>query len=101
MKSKFKIEYSPQFYKYLDVITDYIKNELKNSIAAINLVNKVENSILNRLKNPLDFEQYKTKANNTYYRIYINNYTVFYTVFDNIMVVRRIVYSRRDFDKLL
>ncbi len=101
MKSKFEIEYSPEFYKDLDAITHYIKNELKNNIAAINLINKVEKSILNRLENPLDFEQYKTKANNTYYRIYINNYTVFYTVSDNIMKVRRIVYSLRDFEKLL
>lgn len=101
MNSKFEIEYSPEFYNDLDAIIDYIKNELKNNIAAINLVNKVEKSILNRLENPLNYEQYKTKANNTYYRIYINNYTVFYTISNNIMQIRRIVYSARRLYKLL
>lgn len=100
MKTNFKIEYSPEFYNDLDSIISYIKYNLKNNIAAENLLNKIERSILNRLDNPLNYEQYKTKHNNIYYRIYINNYTIFYTVLHNTMQVRRLVYSSRNLNEL-
>ena len=49
------------------------------------------------------FEKYnsKKKRKNTYYRIYVKNYTIFYTIKDNAMEVRRILSSRRNFDKLI
>ena len=37
----------------------------------------------------------------SFYKIYVKNYIVLYTVKDNIMEVRRILYSRRNFDKLV
>ena len=52
---------------------------------------------------PESFEKYnsKKKRKNTYYRIYVKNYTIFYTIKDNAMEVRRILSSRRNFDKLI
>ncbi|MCM1488697.1 MAG: type II toxin-antitoxin system RelE/ParE family toxin, partial [Firmicutes bacterium] len=35
------------------------------------------------------------------YRIYVGNYTVFYVVIGDVMEVRRFIYSRRNFDRLL
>ena len=51
---------------------------------------------------PLSFEQFKSKKNrkDTYYRIYVGNYTVFYVVIDDVMEVRRLIYGKRDLDKL-
>ena len=56
-----------------------------------------------RSKNPEGFEKYIStrKRKNTYYRIYVKNYTIFYIVKENSMEVRRILYSRRNFDKLV
>lgn len=103
MEKKYKLKYLPLFYNDLDEITDYIIYKLKNEIAANNLVNEIEKEINKRALNPIVYEKYITskKRKNTYYRIYIKNYTVFYTVKDNIMEVRRILYSLRDFDKLI
>ena len=101
MGNKFKLKYSQQFYNDLDQIVSYIKYELNNVIAAQNLLNKVEKSIKYRFRKPLGFEKYKTNSGNTYYRIYINNYVVFYTVSDDAMEIRRIIYNKRNIDKLL
>ena len=56
-----------------------------------------------RSEYPESFEKYnsKKKRKNTYYRIYVKNYTIFYTIKDNAMEVRRILSSRRNFDKLI
>ena len=103
MEKKYKIKYLPLFYKDLDHITDYIKYRLKNEIAANNFVDKLEKEIKQRAFSPDSYEEYISIRNrkNTYFRIYVDNYTVFYTVRDNTMEVRRILYSRRNFDKLI
>lgn len=103
MDKKYKLKYLPLFYNDLDKITDYIIYKLKNEIAANNLVNEIEKEINKRVLNPTIYEKYITskKRKNTYYKIYVKNYTIFYTVKDNIMEVRRILYSLRDFDKLI
>ena len=101
MKNKFELRYSPEFLKDFEGINFYIKHELNNIIAAENLLNKVEEKIKERRENPLGYEEYKTKANNIYYRIYIDNYIVFYTVNGTTMEIRRIIYGRRNFDKLI
>lgn len=103
MNKKYKIKYLPLFYEDLDRITDYIRYELANEIAVDNLVNELEKKINQRADNPNSYEKYLSikKRKNTYYKIYVKNYTVFYVVKDNTMEVRRILYSRRNFEKLI
>ena len=81
----------------------YIANALNNPQAAKKLFTETEKAILKRLENPLAFEPYHSskKRKDVYYRIYVGNYTVFYVVIDDVMEVRRFIYSKRDFDKLL
>ena len=100
---KYNIKYLPLFYKDLNKITDYIANKLKNEIAANNLLNEIEKKINDRSFNPDSFEEYHSsrKRKNTYFRIYINNYTIFYTVKDKDVEIRRLLYSKMDFKKLL
>ncbi|MFR2788400.1 MAG: type II toxin-antitoxin system RelE/ParE family toxin [Clostridia bacterium] len=102
MEKKYKIKYLPLFYKDLDQITDYIMYKLNNEIAANNFVNELEKEINKRAYNPVSYEKYISirKRKYTYYKIYVKNYTVFYTVKDNIMEVRRILYSKRNFNKV-
>ena len=103
MNKKYHIRYFPLFYKDLEQIMNYIIYKLNNVIAANNLIDKIEYEIKKRASNPENYEKYKTCKNrkNTYYKLYINNYIVFYTIKDDIMEVRRILYSRRNFDKLI
>ena len=103
MKNKYNIKYLPSFYRDLDGITDYIKYELQNEAAANRLVDEIENEINKRLKNPESFEKFQTRRKrlNAYYRIYVKNYTIFYVVKDSTMEVRRIIYSKRNFEKLI
>lgn len=98
MNHKFTLKYSITFYEDFEKIILYIQKELKNTIAANNLINEVERAIKNRLQNPLDYEQYKTRKGNVYYRIYIKNYIIFYTVTDNEIEIRRMIYHKRDIE---
>ena len=103
MEKKYNIKYLPSFYRDLDAITDYIKYELQNEVAANRLVDEIENEIIKRLQNPESFEKFQTRRKrlNVYYRIYVKNYTIFYVVKDSTMEVRRIIYSKRNFEKLI
>lgn len=103
MKNKYNIRYSPLFYEDLNKIILYIKNELNNIEAANNLLKEIENSILARINFQTAYEPYiSLKARKSiYYRIYVKNYIIFYVVIDDVIEVRRILYSKRDFKKYL
>ena len=101
MATNFDLKFSDSFYKDFYNILSYIQNELGNAIAAENLIEKVDEEINKRLNNPKDFQIFLTPNQNEYYRIYINNFIIFYTVTNTDMVVRRIVYYKRNFDELL
>ena len=92
--NKYTIRYSSTYINQFNSILKYIVN---------NLINKLEKEIKQRSFSPDSYEEYISIRNrkNTYFRIYVDNYTVFYTVKDNTMEVRRILYSRRNFDKLI
>ena len=102
-KNKFIIKYTATFINQFNNITKYFIYKLKNKIAAENFYNEVINKIEKRSENPEGFEKYRSrrKRKNTYYRIYVKNYTIFYVVKNNTMEIRRILYSRRNFDNLI
>lgn len=102
-KKTYKLRFLPLFTEDLLEITTYITSNLQNPEAANSLVNEIEDAIDKRLENPLIFAPYNSKKPriNPYYRIYVKNYTIFYVVIDDIMEVRKILYSKRDFDNIL
>ena len=102
-KNKFIIKYTATFINQFNNITKYFIYKLKNKIAAENFYNEVINKIEKRSENSEGFEKYRSrrKRKNTYYRIYVKNYTIFYVVKNNTMEIRRILYSRRNFDNLI
>ena len=102
-KNKYAIRYSATYINQFNNILKYLVNNLNNRMAAESFYNKVISEIEKRSHNPTSYEKYisNKKRKNTYYRIYVKNYTIFYTVKDNTMEVRRILYSRRNFDKLV
>ena len=101
--ASFKLRYSPLFYEDLDKITDYILFELKNERAAKTLVNNVEAAIKKCLINPLGRAPYGSISGrlHIYRRILVGNYLIFYVVIDNTVIIRRMLYGRRDLDRFL
>ena len=99
----FKLRYSPLFYGDLDKITDYLLFELKNELAAKKLNYDTEAAIKKRLSNPLGPAPYKSVGSreHAYRRIIVNSYLIFYVVIDDTMIIRRMLYGRRDLDRIL
>jgi len=103
MNKKYKLVYLPLFEEDLSKAADYISIKLKNPQAALKLINNVEKLILKRLISPLAFEPYNSLKDRKekYYRIYVKNFTVFYTVIDDTMEVRRFIYNKRQLAELV
>lgn len=101
--ANFKLRYSPLFYDDLDRITNYILLDLKNEIAAKTFIDDVEMAIRKRLESPLQAAVYPSMRQRKYEyrRILVGNYLIFYVVIEHTMVVRRLLYGRRDLDKIL
>lgn len=103
MANKYTIRYTATFIKQFNNISKYIIYKLQNRIAAESFYYEVINEIEKRSENPEIFEKYKSrrKRKNTYYKINVRNYTIFYVVQNNTMEIRRILYSRRNLDNLI
>ena len=89
------------YFRFL--IVDYITIQLQNPVAAENLVDDIETAIQERLHCAESFEPYHSAKERRYpyYRIQVRNFTIFYIVIGNIIEVRRILYNRRDFSKII
>lgn len=104
----YKLHYLPLFYDDLEQRVIYISETLHNPQAANDLLDAVESAILNRLPFAESFEPYDSPKEREfpYYRIYVNNYTIFYVVIDNglgqkIMEVRRFLCNKENWRSLL
>ena len=99
-KGKYRIRTLARFQADLLQITDYIANVLGNASAADRLVDHVVSSIRKRAENPLSFEAVQSVRDrqHPYYRIYVDNYIVFYSVNSQtkIVTIVRIFYGGRD-----
>lgn len=100
---QYKIRYLPTFESDLIDAVRYIDEVLQNPDAADRLIDAVEGAVVERSNCPLSFEPYPSKRErkHPYYRIYVNNYTVYYVVIDGVMEVRRFLYGGRNADSLL
>ncbi len=97
---KYRLSYLPLFYEDLDEKVTYIAEKLKNPKAANDLLDKVESSIMERLPLAESFEPYHSvrERRYSYYRIYVDNYIIYYVVIDDdpndlVMEVRRFLYN--------
>ena len=101
--NNYKIEYLPSFGEELNGIMYYITYILQNKKAAEKLLDNINRVISERSINPESYLKYKSNKNGEYiwYRINVDNYTIFYTVRDYIMEIAHILYGRRNFDKLI
>lgn len=98
---RYDLRILPLFEEDLNKIVDYIVFRLQNPTAAEKLVDDVESAIRERLYCAEAFEPYHSAKERRYpyYRIQVRNFTIFYVVIGSTMEVRRILYSRRDFER--
>ena len=103
LEGKYSLRYIPRYEADLIEFVDYLVFKLHNLDAAKKLIDKIENAITERLNCPLSFEPFHSnrKRKNPYYRIYVDNFTVYYVVIDDVMEVRRVLYKGRDAGKLI
>lgn len=100
---KYELSILPLFENDMLEAVTYITEVLNNPYAASKLIDETEKAIYKRLDAPLSFLPYKSKRQrvDVYYRIFVENYTVFYVVKGNIMEVRRFIYSKRNIENIL
>ena len=103
LNENYELRALPLFEDDLNGIVDYIAFTLHNPTAAENLVDAVEKAVYERLKCPEAFEPYHSAKERAYpyYMIPVKNYTIFYVVIGNTMELRRILYSRRNWQTLI
>ena len=108
LNKRYRLRYLPLFYEELDEKVTYIAEKLKNPKAANDLLDKVEAAILERLPVAESFESYHSirERKYTYYRIYVDNYIIYYVVInddpkDLIMEVRRFLYNGQNQKEML
>lgn len=102
-KNKYNIKYLPSFDDELNEILYYISNKLKNKIAAEKLLENISGAIINRSINLSECVEYKSVKNRKYkwYKIYVKNYIVIYTLRNNTMEVAHIFYRKRNIEELI
>ena len=108
LSKKYRLSYLPLFYEDFDERVTYIAEKLKNPKAANDLLDKVEAAIMERLPVAESFEPYHSvrERKYSYYRIYVDNYIIYYVVIDDdpndlVMEVRRFLYNGQNRDSIV
>ena len=99
----FEIKIAPQAAADLLEIKDYIENELQNPIAAHNTISKIIETYenLTTFQNVgIPVEKYVLFPTD-YKFVLANNYSIFYRIEDEVIRIVRILYSKRDFIRVL
>ena len=102
MGNDYRIEYLEQFFFDLDSAAKYIKYQLNNPQAANRLIEDILGAIKKRSSNAKSFEPVSSvkQRNTLYYRIYVRNYIVYYTVRteqeEKIMEIRGVFHKSRN-----
>ncbi len=95
---QYKVRVLPLFVTELCEILDYIALKLRNPQAADSLETAVYDAIVERSTCAEAFEPIVSRfeRHHVFYRIYVKNYTIFYSVMGDVMEVQSIMYNRRN-----
>lgn len=104
MENNFKIVITKKAYEDLDSIYEYIKSELKNENAALDLIDEIERSIFRLKEYPYScsiVEDKKLKEQG-YRKLIVKNYITFYLISDeeNVVNIMRVLYGRQDYKNI-
>jgi len=103
MGKKYNIKTLPSFANDLDEVIGYIINELSNPIAAEHLLIEMNSKLKTLSILPKIYKKYvpKIKRKYIYYKLKVKKYSMFYSIHGNTVILRRFLYSKRDFENLL
>ena len=87
----------------LDEILNYIWNKLRNFQAANDLFNEIFKTIHHIIAFPLSYPLLENEyvRNRNIRKAIINNYNLYHVIENNIIVVLRIIYNKRDLSELI
>jgi addiction module RelE/StbE family toxin len=99
----YKIHYLPLALDDLKDIVRYIVDTLESPRAAENFISKLDREVHKIADNPFRCRLYISSETLKFdYRVlHINNYSLFYTVENKKIEIHRIIYSRRDIERIL
>ena len=99
----YKPHYLPLALDDLKNIIRYIANELEAPRAAEKLLLKIDKEVLKIAENPFRCHRYISSEKLKYdYRVlHINSYSLFYTVEKDNIEIFRVIYSKRNIQKIL
>ena len=101
----YKLEYLPVARKDILDIARYISQDLNNPTAAEELITTIVEKLEKLTELPYITPSYNPirPLNNEYRRLMVKNYTAFYYVDEctKVITVARVVYSKRDFEKII
>lgn len=100
-KSKFEIHFLPKASDDLDEIITYISNE--NNAVSLKMFNLFESKILKLSEYPYAGEESGSRDLKKlgYRTLHIKNYSVFYRVEDNSILICRILHSAGDYMSII
>ena len=98
-----KVKYSTAAKQDLEEIGDYIAQTLKNPIAALNTLRKIQDTVDKLTDFPLIGSALSSNAGmeKEYRYLVSRNYLVFYRVQTDSVYIARILYGRRDYMSIL
>lgn len=100
---QYRIIYKKAFQKEMDSIVNYVLYVLHNRNAAERIYKSIIGAISKRASSlPCAYEVLRDeRLTKEYYRIYVNNYVVYYSVREDVMVVEHIFYSKQNVLEIL
>ena len=105
MSNKYTLKFTVEAGKDLDEIFSYITGNLSSPVAAVDLIDKIENESKRLISFPLSgaVPRDDTLVKKGYRMLIIDNFIAFYIVDEENKLVKimRIVYGKRNYLKLL
>lgn len=101
--NKYYLKYDDDFVDDVKKIYDYINNNFCSRKAALNFINKMDECLLNIKTMPEAYKLYNKKyGGKTRWRYAcFKKYTIFYSVNKNTIYIHRLIYSKRNINKIL
>jgi len=103
MKKTHSLRYLKRALLDMQEIINYIINEFSAPQSAANLLEKLENKIANLQYFPLAGKEFVTTDvfQDEYRVLIVENYLVFYVVYEDSVEIRRVINAKREYEKLL
>jgi len=103
MKKTHKLRYLKQALLDLQETIDYIITQFSAPQSAADLLEKLENKIANLQYFPLAGKEFNVgRGLEDKYRVLIvENYLVFYVVYEDVVEIRRVINAKREYENLV